>query len=72
MTTRTVTQKKNLRDVISKVKAKAHKLNRLGRFYSQDYKVYGKETITPAEAKYLLAEHNNNTGIDATNRRLDE
>jgi hypothetical protein len=71
MTTRTVTQKKNLRDVISEVKAKAHKLNRLNRFESKQYKVYGKETITPTEAKHLLDECNINTGDEATNRRLE-
>jgi len=71
MKTRTVTSTKNLRDVISKVKAKAHKLNRLGRFNSKQYKVYGKETITPIEAKHLLDECNVNTGNDATNRRLE-
>ena len=38
---------------------------------SKQYKVYGKETITPSEAIYLLEECNTNTGIAATNRRLE-
>jgi len=71
MTTKTVIPTKGLRDSISKIKARARKANLLNRFESRQYKVYGKETITPSEAQYLLEECNINTGNDATNRRLE-
>ena len=71
MNTKIVIPTKGLRDSISKTKARASKINLLNRFESKQYKVYGKETITPSEAKYLLDECNTNTGINATNRRLE-
>ena len=71
MKAKVVIPRKGLRDSISKTKARAKKVNHLNRFESKQYKVYGKETITPSEAKYLLDECNTNTGINATNRRLE-
>jgi hypothetical protein len=71
MKTKVVIPKKGLQDSISKARATAHRVNRLNRFESKQYKVYGKETITPSEAMYLLEECNTNTGIAATNRRLE-